>query len=307
LLSLLGYTSPLVSAAGLSMPSPLSVFAIVVFWVGTLAVVIRRDVWPRLFSTGPPPVSVEVGDEASQLFPTPWTIYRGNDRVGRLETRTTYVDADNSYQFTHDYSMLQLDVSGVRILVPRLQTLTKVSPTGALRAQSLRGRCEAQFQGLKLEATLDVKGHVENEQFVGECDFDLTVFKLKRPLVPVPVPNGHALSPLQVVNRVLGIRPGQEWVVHELNPLADAVALLIREQLSKTGFSIPEQKAVPLVARVSNDIQRMPWKDGQAACWVIEYRDEVVKARTWVRADDGKVLKQEAFNKGEQLTVLRDE
>ena len=51
------------------MPSRLSVLSIVLFWVATTAFVIRRDVLPRLFASGPPPVSVEVGDEASQLLP----------------------------------------------------------------------------------------------------------------------------------------------------------------------------------------------------------------------------------------------
>jgi hypothetical protein len=110
-----------------------------------------------------------------------------------------------------------------------------------------------------------------------------------------------------VVNRINGVRAGREWVVHEVNPLAEAVAVLFREKLSETGLSMPEKKRDPLIARVSSTTQDMTWKDEPVPCWVIEYRDAEVKARTWVRASDGKVLKQEAFEKGEQLTVLRDE
>ena len=39
---------------------------------------------------------------------------------------------------------------------------------------------------------------------------------------------------------------------------------------------------------------------------MIEYRREEPVARTWVRASDGKVLKQEAFQKGETLTIIRN-
>lgn len=289
------------------MPSRLSVVAIFAFWVATLGVVVRRDVWPRVFSTGPPPVSVEVGDEASQLLPTPWTIYRGTARVGRLNTRTTYVDADNTYQFTHEYAGLQLDAGGVMFIVPRLVTISNVARDGSLRAQSLDGNFSLHHGPLRLDAKLKVTGRVAGGQFVGECAFDSDVFKLKRDLVPVPVPNGHALNPLQVVNRITGIRPRQEWVVHVVDPLSDAVALVAREQFEKAGVTLPEKKREPLIARVSSTTQEMGWKDEQVACWVIEYRDAEVKARTWVRSSDGKVLKQEAFDKGEHLTVLRDE
>ena len=34
-------------------------------------------------------------------------------------------------------------------------------------------------------------------------------------------------------------------------------------------------------------------------CWVIEYRGDELAARTWVACRDGKVLRQEAFEKGE--------
>ena len=39
---------------------------------------------------------------------------------------------------------------------------------------------------------------------------------------------------------------------------------------------------------------------------MIEYRRDELVARTWVRVSDGKVLKQEAFQKGETLTLVRD-
>ena len=287
------------------MPSRLSVFAILVFWLGTLAVVVRRDVWPRVFSSGPPPVAVEVGDEASQLLPTPWTIYRGETRVGRLHTRTTYVDATNTYQFTHEYSSLQLDAAGVRFVVPKLTMVTNVARDGSLRGQSFDGQLE--LPALKLSGRLSVTGRVAGGQLVGTCEYKIPGFEGTRDLPPVPVPNGHALNTLQVVNRVTGIRPRQEWVVHEVNPLSDAVGLLAREVLGKAGVTLPEAKRDSLIARVSSATQDMTWKDEPVPCWVIEYRDAEVKARTWVRASDGKVLKQEAFDKGEHLTVLRDE
>jgi hypothetical protein len=291
------------------MPSRLSVVAIVLFWCGTAAWVVYRDVWPRVFSTGPPPVAVDVSDEASQLLAVQWTVLRGGENVGRLTTRTFYTDADDTFEFTHEYTNLRTAVGGVQLSVPKLSTATRVTRAGTLRAQRMSGRLEAGVGGLKLDAEMTVTGRVENGQFVGECEITspLPMLNLKRPLDPVPVPNGHALNPLQVVNRVTGIRAGQRWVVHEVNPLSEAVALMLRAQLGKTGFGLPERKRVQLVAEVLSAPQPVPWRDRQEPCWVIEYRDAEPKARTWVRVSDGKVLKQEAFDGGEHLTVLRDE
>ena len=49
------------------------------------------------------------------------------------------------------------------------------------------------------------------------------------------------------------------------------------------------------------------WHGRDSVCWVIEYRDEELAVRTWVRVSDGRVLKQEAFRGGEHLTIERDE
>jgi hypothetical protein len=53
--------------------------------------------------------------------------------------------------------------------------------------------------------------------------------------------------------------------------------------------------------------QTLNVKGEDVSCWVIEYRRKEPVARTWVRASDGKVLRQEAFEKGESLTFERED
>jgi hypothetical protein len=130
---------------------------------------------------------------------------------------------------------------------------------------------------------------------------------INKPLDSVPVPVGQPLNPLMPVNRVSGVKPGRRWVVHENDPLKDAIAALVREKFGEYGLKLPEQKFEPLIGEVLSEAQNLDWNEQSVACWVIEYRRDEVIARTWVRIADGKVLEQEAFQKGEQLTIVRDQ
>ncbi len=48
------------------MPPRVAVAGIVAFWVAVTGYVVKRDVWPRVFATGPPPVAIELADEAKE-------------------------------------------------------------------------------------------------------------------------------------------------------------------------------------------------------------------------------------------------
>ncbi|MCI0704717.1 MAG: hypothetical protein L0241_26980, partial [Planctomycetia bacterium] len=140
----------------------------------------------------------------------------------------------------------------------------------------------------------------------GEIKSDF--LKLAGKLDPVPVPAGQPLNPLQPVNRLGNVRGGQRWVVHESNPLQDAVMGLFRKKLAEVGLRLPEQKAKDaLIAEVGRSPQDLEWQRQSVPCWVIEYRRAEPIARTWVRVSDGKVLRQEAFEKGESLMFERED
>ena len=67
-----------------------------------------------------------------------------------------------------------------------------------------------------------------------------------------------------------------------------------------------EQKG-SVVAEVGGTPQPLEWQKQSVPCWVIEYRRAEPFARTWVRVSDGKVLRQEAFEKGETLRFERED
>ncbi|HEY8505932.1 MAG TPA: hypothetical protein VIL46_15210, partial [Gemmataceae bacterium] len=70
---------------------------------------------------------------------------------------------------------------------------------------------------------------------------------------------------------------------------------------------LPERRV--LRAQVAPEPRDLDWHGKPASCWVIEYFDEELVARTWVRREDSRVLRQEAFERlsGEELVLEREE
>jgi hypothetical protein len=304
------------SICGCGMPSRRVVALILVFWLATAGFAIYRDLWPRLTASEHPPFTVDLADEASQHIPVRWDILRGDQKVGRLTTRMTHVDADDTFRFTHRYTQVQFEFggfSGARILVPDLTSTTRVTRSGDLREQSMDGRLlvqmavkDGQFATVA-DARAKMEGRVEDGKLVGRCDIDSPLVRVNRDLDPVPVPGGQALNPLQPLNRIAGLRPGQRWLVQEIDPLGEAVTALFQEKAGEYGFRLPEKKREPLIAEVGPEPQPLRRGEEDVPCWVIEYRGGDVRAKTWVRVSDGRVLRQEAFGMGERIALDREE
>jgi hypothetical protein len=290
------------------MPSRVAVAGIVAFWLATTGFVFYRDIWPRVFATGPPPVSIELADEARQNVPARWTLHRNGQKVGSLSTQMKYHDADDSFHFTYRYSQLELDQSGIVMKVPEATAEVSMTRAGNLKSQTMTGKVEVRVAGLGAQGTIDVRGVVTNGILTGRCEVKSTLGNLAGDLDPIPVKDGLPLNPLQPVNRIKHVHGGLQWKVHESNPLQDAVANLFRKKLGDVGLRLPEPKAKDsLVAKVESSPQNLRWKGEDVACWVIEYRRAEPVARTWVRVSDGKVLRQEAFEKGENLSFERED
>ncbi len=254
------------------MPSRRVIALILAFWLATSAYVGYRDVWPLVFASGPPPVAIDLADEAAQSIPVRWQITRGNQKVGRLVTQMKYIEADDTFQFTSEYKQLRFESSGVVVVVPELVTVVRTTREGDLREQSAEGNLELHLGGMKLEATAKVVGTVTNGQLIATCEMTSPLGNLNKTLDPIAVPKGQPLNPLQPVNRISGVRPGRRWVVHESDPLGEAVGALVREKLGEYGFKLPEKKQEPLIGAVLSDPQNLDWYGQSVACWVIEYR-----------------------------------
>jgi hypothetical protein len=291
------------------MPSRRVIALIALFWLAITSYVTYRDLWPVLFASGQPSIAIDLADEAAQNIPIRWSITYNGQKAGRLISQMRYIDADDTFRFTHDYKQLRYEIAGATIALPELQIVVRVTRAGDLREQSLRGKMELGVGNLTLgEGTANVTGIVTDGQLTATCVVTGTAFgkafEINRKLDPVPVPSGQPLNPLLPMNRLAGVKPGRQWVVHASDPLADAAHSLAKEY----GLPLPEEKPSPLIGEVQSESQELRRTNDTSACWVIEYRREgELEARTWVRVTDGKVLKQEAFLKGDTLALERED
>jgi len=291
------------------MPSRPAVALIVVFWLVVTGYVAYRDLWPVLFASGPPPVAIDLADEAAQNVPTRWTITLNGQKAGRLVTQIRYIDADDTFRFTHDYKQLRYAIGNTVVVVPELRSVERITRAGDLREQSAEGTMELYQGEIKLgDVTAKVVGTVAEGQLTAVCDLKLTFaggtpLTFNRTLPPVPVPSGQPLNPLQPLNRIADLHPGRRWAIARNNPLDDALGALGKE----FGVNPPPASNEPLIGEVLAQPRDLDWRGKLVSCWVIEYREAEPVARTWVRVSDSKVLKQEAFKKGEQLSIERDE
>jgi hypothetical protein len=303
------------------MPSRLGVGFIILFWLAATAHVGYREVWPRYFSDGPPPLRIDLTDEAAQTVPTYWDVYRGDQRVGKFTTRMQYVPDDDTFRFHNSYLNLTLDQtlpSGMAVVleVPKLDTTVRVSRSGELREQQMagtfRGTLKTKLGSIPLgEATAEVTGEVRNGQLVGRCQIKSQFGNIDRPLELVPVPQGQVLNPMMPVSRLRDVQPGRRWVIREVDPLRDALNVLVKEVLKSSqvvASALPQPGGGELIAEVLSSPEKLerPGKES-VECWVIEYRGDEVQARTWVSVADGRVMRQEASGFGERLRFERQE
>src|SRR5438094_713202 len=108
------------------MPSRPAIALIVAFWLGTVGVSFYRDVWPRLVATGPPPLSIDLAEEASPNVSVKWTISRGDRKIGRLTTHMSYNDTDDTFLQRHDYQQLEVEFGDIVVQIPQLKMTTRV-------------------------------------------------------------------------------------------------------------------------------------------------------------------------------------
>src|SRR5262245_41879278 len=171
------------------MPPRIVVAGILAFWLATTGFVFYRDVWPRVFASGPPPVSIELADEARQMSPARWTLHRNGKQVGSLNTRMQYRDADDTFQFTYYYTRLELEQSGLTLKVPEATSEVRLTRSGLLKEQMMSGKVEVWMNGGNVaEGTIDVKGVVTGGTLTGRCELKSTLGNLQGDLDPVPVP-----------------------------------------------------------------------------------------------------------------------
>lgn len=295
------------------MPSRMMIVAIVLFWFAVIGLVVCREVMPFFATDAPPAVMIDFSDEATHRFPAQWGVYHGSKRLGTLGTQMTHDRATENYIYTSTYNQLEFTTRSITISAPKLTLTTTVTRDGAMVKQTVKGAVAVggAFLGpLKLHATLATEGIVSGGVMSGRTTVKSDWLNLDEPLEPVPVPAGQVLQPLQPMNRLRGVQPGRQWVIHEVNPLGDAVARMVRKMAKDQGAGslFPAAAVRPeIVATVRSKPVDFAFRNSLIACWVIDYRKDQATASTWVVVADGKVLRQEARLFDEVLRLERED
>jgi hypothetical protein len=288
------------------MPSRLATAVIVLCWLATMAWFFQRDVWPRIRPGDPPPFVPDLSDEVQHNAPIRWLVYRDADMkkfLGRLQTSVRYHKDDDSFElkseFTQKEPWLLLGHDSVF-----MNTTERVTRDGDLRKVTAE---------LRLKLTADpIVLRLDGQVTDGQLHAQIRLNDADLPVKPVPVVNRSSMVlPLHPVNRIAGLRPGQQWQVSMVNPLSDLLRAAAENYLPGIDAIMPAAKPAAMTAEVLPQRVEFSWAGRTVKCWIIEYRGDDETARTYVlsapeRQEDGLVLRQEA-RRGDDVVILQRE
>jgi hypothetical protein len=295
------------------MPPRWLSLAIVVFWLGTTGWLFWHDVWPYVRPGQPPPVTIDITQEAKHRpVSVLWTVLQNDRPVFQAKTRIERLGPD-SYELVGEYKKQRgqstATVSFGQLKLAQVQNMRsayRVGADGSLRSLAVHLEGEL-LEKSSLAFTLNITGEVKDRQLAPQLVLELTEHGVRKnmKLPPVEVAaRASVLLPLHPVDRIRDLRPGQSWRVPVFDPLGDSV-----QAASPSGAFLGGGPRF-LDARVSPSTQVLPFgtpfQRREAVCLVIDYEGENMKARTWVEEDTGRVLRQEADIDTERWVMRRE-
>lgn len=271
------------------MPQRLVSAAILILWLVAASALVRKDVLPH-WIVGPPPDLRTISQVGSEPQSVRWTILRGDSSrqeswrpVGQIDSES-YRRRDGSVQWR---SVATFDAAefagggrgGVAGLSPRpkldngwkandmlvVTTIVEIDPVGDL----FRMRAALREEG-EVEELLSLEGHVQQNELVVTTHSPLPLLRSTRRL-PYRA-RGMVENPLAPIDRMPNLRVGQRWESQMANPLTGG-AQAVRCEV--TGREL------------------IQWGNSLVKALVVVTRVPPLSFRTWVRPDDGLVLRQE--------------
>jgi hypothetical protein len=280
------------------MPPRHLILVICAFWVATTGWLFYRDLWPRLLPDEPPPFTIDLADEVSEqkIY---WKLFQnGVDKGGYAFSWVRYRPDEDIFDVASEFKLFS---RGKHLGQTDPDQIVE-STYGVTREGELRQvRAEVTIKLPTSTVQAEITGRVADQLFHPHLHLASSSIEVDRDLKPVAVSRrGNVLNPLQPLNRIQGLRPGQHWRVPLIDPLQDALS----------AFTGRPAEVGLLEADVLPQTEMLTWgsprREREDACLVITYQGENCQGRTWVRASDGVVLRQEFTQHGETLALQRD-
>lgn len=311
------------------MPPRWLTFGIMVLWIGMTGWLFVREYWPQLLPGQPPPIRIELADEAQNNIPIRWSIYKENEPRGYARTAINFRNQDKhrSQQFRPaDEWEFELwgefklwnskDTKNQPDYIVRNQY--RVTREGELRefhskvSFNLKTKTASaapdneQSQEIEvLELSGEVRDNVCYPRVIVSQDVNQWVDRLpllkplisylERKIEPVPMPKrATLLNPLEPVHKLARVRKGQRWQI----PMIDPMSVFMQRS----------PRLEYLNAEVLPQTEWIKWGSHKEAvpCLIIRYQGDDISGYTWVQEDDGLVVGQEITQHGDTLRLMRD-
>lgn len=267
------------------MPPRLLCPIILAFWLGMMAWLFQRDIWPRLAPGEPPPFTTNLADAKSRgaRFPTNWTAQRkgpsGKTEDYRILLFSRYDKDDHYFEYRARWEPGKSGAAEQRLFqLGRFISNYRVwEHDGTLKEFDVEVEMRAGVAGVPAQKASFIgviDGRVCNLSWQrGNDGNDHTGFE------PFPVSlRGVVLMPLHPLDWMTGLRPGQKWGVPAFDPLGHA------------GVLSPKPAPAWVNAHVRTERVGRRWKGKEIDCLVVDYSSENLSGSTWVDATDSRVL-----------------
>jgi len=286
------------------MPPRIITAAILAFWLAMSGLLIHREVVPMMLADVSPVFQPDLTDEIGADF-VRWDVLHDGDQIGeatsKVHSNKLPNNDDHSFEFRSTFRFHKLAFGfdqKKQVHVRQMENMYRVSHDGKLLAVSTKIAINNDPNKQPFEPpdhTISIHGEVINGGFEPTVDWNGLAFKLDKAELPR---QESVVNPMQLINRMRGLRVGQTWRVKPV----DAFQAAAEKFLGDIG---QKMKVPALIAKVTTG--ELEWNKREVACLVIEYRnpDTEVIARTWVRRSDGLVLQQEARNLASQMISRR--
>ncbi len=198
-----------------------------------------------------------------------------------------------------------------RFKLKRMNSEYRVDRAGRLLGTKAYFEFDLDFLGGS-DMTVQLEGEVRGREFFSRFRVHSPILEHEKELDPIPVSyRGSVLMPTHPVNKLRGLRPGQTWTIPLFNPLGEALGNTLPGanrfgERTLRAHVLPELRPLPLLPPIAKGLLR---DEKPISCLVIEYEDDdenTIKPRTWIRAADGLVLRQESDLFGRRLIMQRD-